>query len=101
LLKRYLSGRATLRRAFVLVDTRHGVKPVDHEIMSLLDRSAVAFQVVMTKMDKVSEADRQKNLDQTRKELQKHPAAFPEIVMTSSEKGLGIEVLRSIIATLT
>ncbi|WP_039017733.1 ribosome biogenesis GTP-binding protein YihA/YsxC [Halocynthiibacter namhaensis] len=101
LLKRYLSGRATLRRAFVLVDTRHGVKPVDHEIMSLLDRSAVAFQVVMTKMDKVSVADRQKNLDQTRKELQKHPAAFPEIVMTSSEKGDGIETLRSIIATLT
>ncbi|MGB0967466.1 MAG: GTP-binding protein, partial [Halocynthiibacter sp.] len=81
-------------------DTRHGVKKVDHEIMSLLDRSAVAFQVVMTKMDKVKAGEREKTLNQIRKELQKHPAAFPEIVMTSSEKGIGIETLRSIISTL-
>ncbi|SNR54075.1 ribosome biogenesis GTP-binding protein YihA/YsxC [Puniceibacterium sediminis] len=101
LLKQYLSGRATLRRAFVLVDTRHGIKPVDEEIMTLLDKSAVTFQVVMTKADKVKEAEQEKILDQVREKLAKHPAAYPELVMTSSEKGDGIPLLRSIIATLT
>ena len=97
LLKNYLSGRATLRRAFVLIDTRHGVKEVDEEIMKLLDRSAVTFQCVMTKADKVKLVDREKILDQTRRALSKHPAAYPELVLTSSEKGDGIETLRSII----
>ncbi|MEH6774126.1 MAG: ribosome biogenesis GTP-binding protein YihA/YsxC [Cereibacter changlensis] len=100
LLKSYLAGRQTLRRAFVLVDTRHGVKPVDDEIMQLLDRSAVTFQVVMTKADKVSRAERMAILDQVRGALAKHPAAYPELVVTSSEKGDGIETLRAIIATL-
>lgn len=100
LLKSYLSGRQTLRRAFVLIDTRHGVKAVDDEIMTLLDQSAVTFQVVMTKADKVKDADREKNLEQVRKALSKHPAAFPEIVLTSSEKGQGIPTLRSIISSL-
>ena len=100
LLKSFLSGRATLRRAFVLIDTRHGAKAVDEEIMTLLDRSAVTFQVVLTKADKVLRAEREKNLDQVRAALAKHPAAFPEIVMTSSEKGDGIETLRAIIAGL-
>lgn len=100
LLKAYLAGRQTLRRAFVLIDTRHGVKAVDEEILTLLDRSAVTFQVVMTKADKVSRAEREANIDQTRAALAKHPAAFPEIVVTSSEKGEGIETLRAIIATL-
>ena len=101
LLKRYLSGRASLRRAFVLIDSRHGVKAVDDEIMSLLDSSAVTFQVVMTKADKVKEKDREKIMDQVRKALSKHPAAFPEIVMTSSEKGWGLPTLRALIANLT
>ncbi|WP_146591745.1 ribosome biogenesis GTP-binding protein YihA/YsxC [Puniceibacterium confluentis] len=101
LLKQYLSGRATLRRAFVLVDTRHGIKPVDEEIMSLLDKSAVTFQVVMTKADKVKEAEQVRILDQVRAKLATHPAAYPEIVMTSSEKGDGIPLLRAIISTLT
>jgi GTP-binding protein len=100
LLKQYLSGRQTLRRAFVLIDARHGVKKVDDEILSLLDSAAVTFQVVLTKADKVKEADRAKVLDQVRAALAKHPAAFPEIVVTSSEKGWGIPSLRSIIATL-
>lgn len=100
LLKNYLSGRQTLRRAFVLIDARHGVKKVDEDILTLLDKSAVTFQVVMTKIDKVKQADLQKNLDQTRKALSKHPAAYPEIVMTSSEKGIGIPTLRSIIEGL-
>ena len=101
LLKQYLSGRASLRRAFVLIDSRHGVKAVDDEIMSLLDSSAVTFQVVMTKADKVKEKDREKIMDQVRKALSKHPAAFPEIVMTSSEKGWGLPTLRALIANLT
>lgn len=100
LLKQYLSGRATLRRAFVLIDTRHGIKPVDEEIMSLLDSAAVTFQCVLTKADKVKTADREKILAQVRARLADHPAAFPELVLTSSEKGDGIETLRSIIATL-
>lgn len=100
LLKQYLSGRQTLRRAFVLIDARHGVKKVDEEIMSLLDSAAVTFQCVLTKADKVKAADRERILDVTRAALSKHPAAFPEIVLTSSEKGDGIPTLRAIIATL-
>jgi GTP-binding protein len=100
LLRQYLAGRQTLRRAFVLIDTRHGVKAVDQEILTLLDRSAVTFQVVMTKADKVHASDREAILDQVRGALAKHPAAYPEIVLTSSEKGDGIETLRAIIAGL-
>ena len=100
LLKQYLSGRQTLRRAFVLIDARHGVKKVDDEIMALLDSSAVTFQCVLTKSDKVKEVERSRVLDQVRTALAKHPAAFPEIVVTSSEKGWGIPTLRAIIATL-
>ncbi|MEP0962321.1 MAG: ribosome biogenesis GTP-binding protein YihA/YsxC [Roseobacter sp.] len=100
LLKQYLSGRQTLRRAFVLIDARHGVKKVDDEILSLLDSAAVTFQVVLTKADKVKEKEREKVLDQVRAALAKHPAAFPELVVTSSEKAWGIPSLRSIITTL-
>ncbi|MCE8515549.1 YihA family ribosome biogenesis GTP-binding protein [Ruegeria pomeroyi] len=100
LLKQYLSGRQTLRRAFVLIDARHGVKAVDDEIMKLLDTSAVTFQCVLTKADKVKAAERDKVLAQVRATLAKHPAAYPEIVLTSSEKGDGIATLRSIIAHL-
>tara|TARA_R110002020_G_scaffold225930_3_gene436256 strand:+ start:85 stop:735 length:651 start_codon:yes stop_codon:yes gene_type:complete len=100
LLKQYLQGRQTLRRAFVLIDARHGVKKVDEEIMSLLDSAAVTFQTVLTKADKVKEKDRDRILDQVRTALARHPAAFPEIVVTSSEKGWGIPTLRAIIASL-
>jgi len=100
LLKQYLAGRQSLRRAFVLVDGRHGVKKVDTEIMSMLDSSAVTFQVVLTKLDKVKEKDLENILDQVRSNLQKHPAAFPEIILTSSERGWGIQTLRSVIAKL-
>ncbi len=100
LLKAYLSGRQTLRRAFVLVDARHGVKPVDEEIFDLLDRAALTFQVVLTKMDKVRDKDRDAMLTQVRQAISKHPAAYPEMVLTSSEKGIGIPTLRSIIADL-
>ncbi len=100
LLKQYLSGRATLRRAFVLIDARHGVKPVDEEILKLLDRAAVTFQCVLTKSDKVKAEARDKVLTQVREALVKHPAAYPEIVLTSAEKGDGIATLRAIISTL-
>lgn len=100
LLKAYLSGRATLRRAFVLIDARHGVKKVDQDIMNLLDKSAVTFQAVLTKADKVKENERAKVLDQVRGALSKHPASYPELILTSSEKGDGIPTLRAAIATL-
>jgi GTP-binding protein len=100
LLKQYLSGRVNLRRAFVLIDARHGIKSVDEEIMSLLDSAAVTFQAVLTKADKVKTQDRDKVLKQVREKLAKHPAAFPEIVLTSSEKGDGIATLRAIVAGL-
>jgi len=98
LLKAYLAGRPTLRRAFVLIDSRHGSKKVDEEIMALLDRAAVTFQVVLTKTDKMKPAELDKVLEQVRAALATHPAAFPEIVLTSSEKGDGIGTLRAIVA---
>ena len=100
LLKQYLSGRQSLRRAFVLIDHRHGIKKVDEDILKLLDTSAVTFQCVVTKADKVKDKERNPILRQIREALSKHPAAYPEIIVTSSEKGWGIDTLRSTIATL-
>ncbi len=100
LLKQYLSGRVTLRRAFVLIDARHGVKAVDEEILTLLDRSAVTFQVVLTKVDKINRVEREAVIEQVKGALGKHPAAYPEILVTSSEKSEGIETLRALIATM-
>jgi GTP-binding protein len=100
LLKQYLSGRQSLRRAFVLIDHRHGIKKVDEDILKLLDTSAVTFQCVVTKADKVKDKERDPILRQIREALSKHPAAYPEIIVTSSEKGWGIDTLRSTIATL-
>jgi GTP-binding protein len=100
LLKAYLSGRATLRRVFVLIDTRHGVKKVDEEIMELLDKAAVPFQAVLTKNDKVKAKEREAVLKQVRAALARHPAAYPELVLTSSQTGEGIDTLRAVIATL-
>ncbi len=100
LLKQYLQGRQTLRRVFVLIDARHGAKAVDEEIMSLLDSAAVTFQVVMTKTDKLKGKALDESLAKTRAALAKHPAAFPELILTSSEKGDGIKTLRAIIADI-
>jgi len=100
LLRAYLSGRASLRRAFVLIDARHGIKDVDEEILGLLDRAAVPFQTVLTKADKVKAAELEQVLEQVRGKLRAHPAAFPELVVTSSEKGDGIAGLRAIVAGL-
>jgi GTP-binding protein len=100
LMKAYLSGRQTLRRVFVLIDSRHGAKAVDEDILTLLDRAAVTFQCVMTKADKPKGKDFDKALAATRAALARHPAAFPEIVVTSSDTGAGIDTLRGIIATI-
>lgn len=97
----YLAGRPNLRRVFALIDARHGVKPVDHEIMELLDQAAVTFQVVLTKTDKIGTDNLKKVQKQVAEALQSHPAAFPELVATSSEKGAGIATLRTIIADIT
>ena len=98
LLKAYLAGRQTLRRAFLLVDSRHGLKAVDDEIMGLLDRAAVTFQVVMTKADKPGSRDLEAAIRQVAATLAKHPAAYPEIIVTSSETGRGLPTLRAEIA---
>ena len=100
LMRAYLAGRATLRRAFLLIDARHGPKPVDEEIMGLLDRSAVTFQAVLTKADKPNARDLAAAVAATQATLAKHPAAFPEIVVTSSETGRGLATLRATVATL-
>ena len=100
LLKAYLSGRASLRRVFLLIDSRHGVKSVDEEIMELLGRSAVTFQVVLTKADKPKKIDLENVISETSKIVAKYPAAYPEFVLTSSERGDGIPTLRHIIGTL-
>lgn len=100
LLKAYLSGRPTLRRAFVLIDARHGPKEVDDEILTLLDRAAVPFQCVLTKNDKLKAKDRDRVLTKTRETLARHPAAYPELLLTSSEDGTGVDALRAEIAKL-
>lgn len=98
LLRAYLAGRQTLRRAFLLVDARHGIKAADEEIMGLLDRSAVTFEVVLTKADKIVAKALAATVETVKADLARHPAAFPEIVVTSSETGAGLPTLRSIVA---
>ncbi len=100
LVKSYLRGRVNLRRVFVLVDARHGLKPVDDDILSMLDGAAVSYQVVLTKADKIGVGDQVKVMEATNKALLKHPAAFPVLLMTSSEKKDGMEELRAAVARL-
>ncbi len=100
LLKAYLAGRSSLRRAFVLIDARHGVKSVDTQIMSALDSAAVNFQIVLTKIDKLKPNTLEPMFAQLAADLQRHPAAYPEFIATSSETGEGMADLRAIIAGL-
>ena len=93
----FLRGRAVLRRAFVLVDSRHGLKPVDLEIMEMLDGAAVNYQLVMTKADKVKPTELEKTLETVKVGAAKHAAAHPELLTTSSETGAGIAELRTAI----
>jgi GTP-binding protein len=98
LVKDYLRGRATLARAFLLIDARHGLKPVDEGIMELLDAAAVSFQVVLTKADKLTPAALARTIAATQDGLVAHPAAMPAVLATSSEKKRGLSEVRAAIA---
>ena len=100
LLRAYLRGRPGLTRVFVLVDARHGVTATDAEMFTLLDESAVTFQIVLTKADKILSKDEPALLDKTRAIARKRPAAFPEVHLTSSVTGRGFPELRAEIAGL-
>ncbi|HEX6219012.1 MAG TPA: ribosome biogenesis GTP-binding protein YihA/YsxC [Sphingomicrobium sp.] len=97
LINDYLRGRAVLKRALVLIDSRHGIKPVDREIMEMLDTAAVSYHLVLTKGDKVKPTELQATLERTAAEAAKHPAAHPQLIATSSETGAGIAELRTAI----
>jgi GTP-binding protein len=96
----FLRCRAALLRVNLLIDGRHGAKPIDIETMNLLDRAAVSYQIVLTKKDEVSAVDREARLAATYGLIAKHPAAFPEPIFTSSQSGEGIGDLRAAIAKL-
>ncbi|MBI2239986.1 MAG: YihA family ribosome biogenesis GTP-binding protein [Magnetospirillum gryphiswaldense] len=100
LIKGYLRGRPTLRRCVLLVDSRHGIKDNDREMMDMLDKAAVVYQVVLTKIDKLNKAEAEAVESRTLEEIAKRVAAFPRIVVTSSEKGIGIPELRAEIVQL-
>ena len=93
----YLRGRTTLKRVYVLIDARHGIKKNDQDVLTLLDKAAVSYQIVLTKIDKIKPAELQKLVDNTHKVIVKRPAAFPHIIATSSEKGIGLDDLRETI----
>jgi GTP-binding protein len=99
-LKTYLRGRPNLRRVFLLIDSRHGIKDEDMEIMKMLDISAVPYQIVLTKADKISVAELNKTSEMTNQEIAKHAAALPDIVITSSEKKTGLDILKAEICSL-
>lgn len=98
LLKKYLRGRQQLRRVCLLIDSRHGIKDSDIDMMKLLDDTAVIYQVILTKADKISKAEQEKVLAATLLGLKKRPAAHPQVLLTSSEKRLGVETLRTELA---
>jgi len=91
----YLRGRPKLKRALVLIDSRHGIKPVDLEVMEVLDKAAVSYRLVLTKSDKIKASELAAVRERTEAEARKHPAAHPDIIATSSEKGGGIPELRA------
>lgn len=97
----YLRGRVTLKRVYLLIDARHGVKTLDDEVMDLLDKAAVSYQIVLTKTDKIKPPAVERLVAETLEKIRKRPAAYPEVVATSSEKGGGIEELRAAVLTAT
>ncbi|WP_407924983.1 ribosome biogenesis GTP-binding protein YihA/YsxC [Croceibacterium salegens] len=99
LVRTYLRGRPVLKRTLVLIDARHGVKPVDAEMMTMLDETAVSYRLVLTKADKVKASDLAATLAKVEAEARKHPAAYPQIHVTSSESKLGIDELRAAVLT--
>lgn len=100
LTRQFLRGRANLRRVFLLIDSRHGLKPTDLELMDMLDETAVTYQLILTKIDKLKKGEADKVYKRTLKAITKRPAAFPDIITTSSEKKTGIDMLRAEIETL-
>lgn len=93
----YLRGRATLKRVYVLIDSRHGIKKNDEEVLSLLDKAAMSYQIVLTKTDKIKEAGVPRLISESMEKIRKRPAAYPEVLSTSSEKGRGLDDLRAAI----
>ncbi len=91
----YLRGRSTLKRVYVLIDSRHGIKKNDEDVFKLLDKAAVSYQIVLTKADKIKPAELEKLMGETLAKLAKNPAAYPEILATSSEKAQGIDEMRT------
>ena len=91
----FLRGRQALKRTLVLIDARHGLKDVDREIMTMLDKAAVSYRLILTKVDKIKPSDLAKVADATAAEARTRPAAHPEVLSTSSETGLGIADLRA------
>ena len=98
LIYEYLQGRVTLKRVYVLIDARHGIKAKDEEVLTLLDKAAVSYQVVLTKTDKIKAAGVPKLIEETLAKIKKRPAAFPVVLATSSEKAAGLDELRAAIA---
>ncbi len=96
----YLRGRANLKRVFLLIDARHGIRPADEEVMSALDAAAVSYQIVLTKLDKIAVTDHEKPIADAAATIIRRPAAHPRIIATSSTKGVGLDVLRAEIAAL-
>jgi GTP-binding protein len=95
LIHKFLQGRASLARVYVLVDARHGLKDVDLDVLKTLDKSAVSYQLVLTKADQVKATELEETLAATVTALAKHPAAFPEVLVTSSRTGAGMAELRA------
>ncbi|GGD96804.1 putative GTP-binding protein EngB [Aureimonas endophytica] len=95
----YLRGRATLKRVFVLIDSRHGVKKNDADVLDLLDKAAVSYQIVLTKTDKIKPPAVPKLIAATHEAIRKRPAAFPDILATSSEKHAGLAELQAVIGS--
>jgi GTP-binding protein len=95
LIHRYLAGRANLGRVYVLIDSRHGFKDVDHDILKTFDRAAVSYQIVLTKADQVKKAELAARVEETEAALKPHPAAFPDVIATSSKNGDGMAELRA------
>lgn len=100
LLKAYLAGRPNLKRALLLIDSRHGLKPSDIEMMDLFDDAAVVYQIVLTKIDKMAATKADAIAADVRKAIQRRPAAHPTVIMTSSEKKHGIAELRADVGAL-
>src|SRR5690606_13933360 len=97
---KYLRGRVQLRRVFLLIDSRHGLKDIDYEAMKQLDESAVSYQLVLTKTDKIPVSELAKRIQDTESSLKSHPAAFPTVLATSAIKKHGMDELRAAICCI-